>query len=158
MQRILSKLLIISLLAILHLSCQQREVYFRYADVANKEWSKADTLCFQIDSLLIDTNQIYDISFELKHNVQYPYQNIWLSVVDQLSDSVEAKSLQYLIADDYGAWQGAGFGSVYQISLAYKNGVSFSGIRNRQLKVVHKMRDDYLVGVENLGLKISKSE
>lgn len=127
-------------------------------DIPNYNWNKTDTLCFKIDSALIDTNNIYDISFELKHNVQYPYQNIWLKVVDDLSDSTEFRSLQYIIADDYGAWQGAGFGSVYQISLTYKNGIAFSTPRQRELKVIHKMRDDLLPGIESFGLKIMKRD
>lgn len=154
--RFLNKLLIICILTIVHLSCQHREVYFRYADIPNHQWNKTDTLYFDIDSSLIKPNEVYDISFELKHNVQYPYQNIWLSVLDNMSDSIKAKSLEYFVADDYGTWKGAGFGSVYQISLTYKDGVQFTEIKNRRLKVVHKMQDDVLLGVENLGLKIAK--
>ena len=156
--KILIRLFVISILAILHLSCHQREVYFHYVDIPDYEWKKNDTLYFSIDSLLIDTTQIYDISFELKHNVQYPYQNLWLSVADNLNDSIEKRSLQYLIADDFGSWKGAGFGSIYQMSLIYKKGFRFATSKNRQLKVVHKMRDGSLVGLESLGLKIMKHE
>ena len=156
--RVLTKLFVISILATLHLSCQQREVYFRYVDIPNYQWGKNDTLYFDIDSSTIDTNLIYDISFELKHNVQYPYQNLWLSVVDNLTDSIERRSLQYMVADDFGAWKGAGFGSIYQMSLLYKEGFRFESSKNIRLKVVHKMRDESLTGIESLGLKIMKHE
>lgn len=139
-------------------SCNNREVYYSYREIKNQEWSKHDTLYFDIDSTVINTDVDYNITIEIANNVDYPYRNVWFYVQDNISDTVfQNYSSQYLLADEFGQWYGSGFGALYQMSLVYNKSIRFNGRRNYRIKIVHGMRDEPLKGIEKIGIKIEKN-
>ena len=151
---------IIILISILAMSsCQNREIYYHFKEIKGGEWSKNDTLHFEIDSSLINPGEIYNITVELGYSANYPYQNLWLYSIDNLTDSHSTLySHQYLLADSFGRWYGSGFGALYQLTLPYKEAVSFKERRSLHIKIIHGMRDEPLVGIEKLGVKVEKEK
>ena len=140
-------------------SCDKNEVYYSYHELKNGEWSKFDTLKFDIDSSLVAPNANYKITVELSINNNYSYRNIWLYAQDNISDSTFLNySQQYTLADEYGKWYGSGFGAIYQISLNYKHAVRFNEKRDYCIKLLHGMRDEPLKNIEKVGIKIEKEE
>ncbi|MEN9918982.1 MAG: hypothetical protein RL662_1418, partial [Bacteroidota bacterium] len=141
------------------LACQQREVYFQFHDLDNANWSKKDTLNFVLDSASIYTNMPIDIDIELMNNTFYPYLNLWLCVQDDLSVSdMNWVEKQYKIADNEGTWLGSGFGSIYQTTLSYKKRVVFDKKRNYTIRIVQTMKDEALMGVEKIGIRMSLTD
>lgn len=137
------------------LSCQHREVYSHFYELKGGDWSSTDTLVFDIDSSVLKLNVPYDVSIELMNNTEYPYQNIWLYIQDNLEGSqLQPSERQYELADQSGKWFGAGFGSVYQLSLIYKKRFIPVKEQDYTIKIVHGMRDKPLTGIEKVGLKI----
>lgn len=95
----------------------------------------------------------------MTNNINYPYQNIWIFAQDNLSDSTFSDSQkEYLLADKFGKWIGSGFGSLYQSSLPYRANIILNEKRNHLIKIEHGMRDESLIGIEKVGIKISRSE
>lgn len=140
-------------------ACDNKEIYYNFTTIKNEKWSKNDTLYFQIDSGLIKPGEKYNISIELSNSTNYPYQNIWLYISDDFHHTAfETNNKQYLLADDFGKWYGSGWGAIYQISLEYAEGLIFLDNRNYCIKIVHGMRDEPLDGIEQIGIKITKSE
>lgn len=137
-------------------SCKEREAYYNFHEFPSAEWLKSDTLTFIVDSESIETNMPYKIELELVNNNNYPYQNIWLYITDDFSGQPYSDEKQYLLADERGRWSGAGFGSVYQLTLEYKDKVVFKDKRSYTLKVVHRMKDEKLIGIEKFGLNLLK--
>jgi len=114
---------------------------------------------YDIDSSLIIPGLPYKISIELVNNGNYPYQNIWFFISDNINDSsFVSSSKQYMLADKFGRWYGSGFGSTYQLSLDYIPSVIFEQKRNYRIKIVHGMRDELLEGIEKIGIKIEKPQ
>lgn len=147
------------LLLICFTACNKSEVYYNYREIKNTKWSKLDTLFFDIDSLTIIPGEPYTISLEVTHSLNYPYRNIWIYLhEDMINPNFTVHGKQFMLADEFGKWHGAGFGSLYQISLKYFDNVQFKDKRNYRIKVVHGMRDEPLEGIEKVGLKISKIE
>ena len=141
------------------LSCEKREAYYRFSELQKDMWSKLDTIYFDIDSLSVLPNVPYDVTVELVNNSDYPYQNIWLYILDDFeSYNFTLEEKQYELADKLGKWHGSGFGSLYQLPLLYKKDVVFREKRNYRLKVVHGMRDEPLQGIEKIGLKIESTQ
>jgi len=139
-------------------SCNRREVYFDFKDIKKMEWSRFDTLTFEIDSAAMKPNTAYNVFIEVVNNGNYPYRNIWFFVQDDFNDTIpQSDSKQYMIADEFGRWKGTGFGSLYQLSLTYKENVRVKDERSYTIKVVHGMRDEPLEGIEKLGIKIEKT-
>ncbi len=151
--------LICLFIGIICLSCEHRETYYHFYELKNAQWSKTDTLYFNIDSSQIVLNTPVDVQVELNNNSDYPYRNIWLFIQDDFANDKFVKyEKQYELADDMGKWFGSGFGSLYQLSLNYKERVLFTQKRNYQIKIVQGMRDEPLTGIEKVGVKISVSE
>lgn len=142
------------------LSCSQREAYYHYHEIKGARWSKYDTLIFNIDSTAIVTNTAMNIDLEIVNNSDYPYQNIWFHIEDDFSNSnqLEKYNVQYELANNEGKWSGSGFGSLFQLTLKCKKNVFFTEKRNYRLKMVQKMRDEPLIGIEKIGLRVSFSE
>lgn len=141
------------------LSCQKRETYYRFTELSDTGWSRFDTLYFDIDSLSVIPNTPFDVTIELVNNTDYLYQNIWLYVIDNFEDSIfSLEEKQYELADKQGKWHGSGFGPLFQLPLLYKKAVVFKDKRDYQLKIVHGMRDEPLLGIEKVGVKIESTQ
>lgn len=151
--------LFLGLVMLCFASCNRNEVYYKFHEIETFEWSKHDTIYFEIDSALISPGENYKITVEVSHNSNYPYRNIWLYAQDNINNSVfQDYSQQYSLADEYGKWFGAGFGAVYQMSLNYRSPVRFKDKRNYTIKLIHGMRDEPLKGIEKIGIKVEKEE
>ncbi|MDH6354343.1 gliding motility-associated lipoprotein GldH [Dysgonomonas sp. PH5-45] len=145
-------------LALSFFSCNNKEVYDSFHTMQGANWSKNTILVFTVDSTLIEPGVPCDVSVELVTNTQYPYQNIWFYVSDDIekAGSFRKTEKQFLVCDEFGKWYGAGFGNLHQLSLPFSQNVVFKEKRNHIFKVVHGMRDEPLSGVEKIGLKITK--
>lgn len=142
---------------LLFVSCDSDEIYFNFRELESSEWSKSDTLCFDIDSSSIVLNKPVRFDIELANNSDYPYQNIWLHIQDNFSNDSVYTTLekQYGLCDEYGKWYGSGFGSLYQLSLEYRKNILFKEKRNYRVKIIQGMRDEPLTGIEKIGIKLS---
>lgn len=149
----------ILIIGLVCLSCEKREAYYHFSELKDTGWSKFDTLYFDIDTMSVIPNVPLDITIELANNSDYPYQNIWLYVSDNFEgNTFNLEEKQYELADKLGKWHGSGFGSLYQLSLMYKKGVVLREKRNYQLKIVHGMRNEPLLGIEKIGVKIANTQ
>lgn len=116
-------------------------------------------MTFDIDSTAILTGIPCNIDLEIVNNTNYEYQNIWFYTTDDFgSKKPVSYEIEYTIADKDGNWYGAGFGSIYQLTVAYKKKFIFTDKRNYTLKIVQGMSDEPLSGIEKIGVKIVPSE
>lgn len=140
-------------------NCVKREPYYKFEQIKNAEWKQSDTLTYIIDSTVINPTKIYDISIEISNNNKYPYRNIWLYITsekqptDSLLDSIPK---EYVLADGFGKWEGAGFGTLFQSTFSLQKNVKFCEGSNYKIKVIHAMQDEPLKGIENVGIKLSE--
>ncbi|WP_163319475.1 gliding motility lipoprotein GldH [Dysgonomonas sp. 520] len=153
------KAILLALLAgFIFFSCGEREAYYHFHEIKNAQWSKNDTLTFVVDSSSIEVGVPYSVTIELVYDSNYPYRNLWLYVQNNLGNSDVRKNdaLQYMLCDEYGKWYGSGFGSLFQLPLGYMDSVIFKEKRNYTFSVVQGMRDEPLVGIDKLGIRIDK--
>lgn len=136
-------------------SCDRKDTYFRYNELKEGKWKMHDTLSFVIDSTAYELGIPYDLYLEVTNNVNYPYQNIWFFEWDNIAnDSVFVRSSHECnLADEFGRWQGKGFGSLYQ-STFFLNRVVFEQRRNVTVKILHGMQDEELHGIEKVGVRL----
>lgn len=153
----LNILIILSIiLTVINTSCNNQEIYYRFQELKDAEWIQTDTIRFDIDSTAFELNKPYDLTIELTNNVNYPYQNIWFFVRENIgNDSVFTnREKEFQLADEFGKWHGSGFGTLYQTSLPLSK-ITFKEKRNYRIKLVHGMRDQRLPGIEKVGIRIS---
>ncbi|MCZ4695478.1 gliding motility lipoprotein GldH [Ancylomarina euxinus] len=150
-------LLIISLALILITSaCQDNRVYESYVDIPNHEWNKDYTARFEVE--ITDSIQLHNIYVNIRNTGKYPYSNLWLFIkqIDPEGKMTEEK-YECQLASDTGEWYGSGFGNIFDLQMLYKPAILFTKPGLYTFEMVQGMRDDKLLGVVNIGLKLDKT-
>jgi len=149
------KLLIFASAALANVSCSNKEVFFKYHSFANAEWSRSDTVVFNVK--IEDNSQPYDVSVELRHNDDYPFSNIYLFVDYKTPDGESHTDTlkDEAMADIYGKWKGKGL-SLYNRSISWQPVILFPDTGTYVYSICQGMRIDPLKGISDIGLKVSK--
>lgn len=143
------------LLVGLFYSCDYKEVYSRYNSFSGSEWKKDEPALFELEGKeLVDT---YDVYIHVRHNDEYPFQNLWL-FVDRINPSGESKrdTLNIELADIYGKWHGKGM-SLYNLSTRYSSNIQYPDSGLYKYRITQGMRKDVLEGVSDIGLTVIKT-
>ena len=137
-------------------SCDRSKVFDLYKEVDSQGWDVTDTIGFKVE---IDSqeNGLYNTFIGLRNNNDYLYANIFFFVdVEYPSGLHRIDTLQYILAAPDGKWLGSGVGEIKYNLLKFKeNEIMQSGLY--KYKIVHGMRDDLLIGIEDIGLRIERS-
>jgi len=119
-------------------------------------WDKEEKVVFKYDSQ--DTLGTYSIIVDIRNDGNYRYQNFWLFINSISPDLIEFKdSLECVLADDYGRWVGKGGGSLYQLPVSFLHEIQFPKLGVYKFELIQGMREDTLVGIRDIGLRIIKN-
>ena len=137
-------------------SCDRSKVFDLYLELDSHGWQATDTIDFEFE---IDSqeNILYNTLIGLRNNNDYLYANIFFFVdVEYPSGLHRTDTLQYILAAPNGKWLGSGVGEIKYNLLKFKeNEIMQPGLY--KYKMVHGMRDDVLIGIEDVGLRIERS-
>lgn len=93
--------------------------------------------------------------FEIVNNSQYAYQNIWLYVQQNITDSVfVSDTIEINLTDSNGKWLGKGSTGLYQLSIPYKTSVALDSTRAYLIRIRHGMRGNSIKGIEKVGVLV----
>ena len=99
----------------------------------NSTWHTDSVLSF--DFLLKDSTALQIIEIEIRHDVDFGYQNLLFFLTnDSKTDTIDLK-----ICEKNGKWKGKGIGSVRTISYLIKEDVLFQK-SNPEIKIEQAMR------------------
>ena len=130
--------------------CSPEPVYEQYMEVPGSEWHQGKEFHFVFD--ITDTGIPYDITFQIRNTNRYPYQNLWLFVLEEKPvGDISQDTVEYFLADDYGKWLGKGI-SVYESSLPVRSNYRFPHEGRYAFVIRHGMRDTTLTGVQEIGM------
>ncbi len=117
-------------------------------------WAYGHTLSF--DDVYTDSVEAKGrIAIAVRHTDAYHYSNLWLELSMALSDSTErVDTVNIVLADTYGNWQGRGSGASYLITDTVDIPYTFN--RNHPPRLRHIMRLDTVREIEQVGLIILK--
>lgn len=150
--KMLRTLTLLSLLAIV--TACSNVAFCHFEKIDNNEWREADVLNFK--PVLNDSTSLYDLEIAVRHTDDYPFQNIWLYVAHREEYNVKIDTLQLILADDWGRWQGDGHGLVKTFTSLYKGEYKLSKGANFGITIKHAMREDPLPGITDVGLIVKK--
>lgn len=137
------------------LSCGDSPFYEQYKSIDGRYWEKDAEYYFSFD--ITDTSIPYDLTIEIRNNNLYPYQNLWIfSKEEQPSGKVLRDTTECFLADDYGKWLGTGI-SLFQSSHILHSQYFFKEEGTYTLGFRQGMRNDQLAGIQEVGLRITKS-
>lgn len=136
-------------------SCLNKDVYSQYQSIKGMEWATNDTLIYE--SVFTDTLVTHLIELEIRKDVKYPYKDLWLEIAVQQDSVIQlCDTLHLLLSDKNGRSIGTGFGTLYQQSDTLGRNFIPHNSKPYYLKVRHLMSDDFLYGISDVGIRISK--
>ena len=150
--KVIHRLFAICFLSLIVMSCQDSNDNILMNDVKN-QWNKNDAKSFDFN--IDDAHNQKNIIFIVRNNADYPYSN--LRLITELKHNqkvISTDTLNYILAKPNGEWLGSGFGDTKEILFQYKLGYKFPSNGKYSFKVVQAMRQNTLIGIEDLGINI----
>ena len=146
-------LLITSLLLV---GCQGDIVYTAFKTIPNTGWESDSSLCYQ--PVIADSILNCQMLITIRHTDAYPYQNLWLFVdIQKDSIPVTRDTIECYMANERGEWLGGGL-SIHELPLLYNDNYQFARIGEYQISITQGMREDTLIGIKEVGVKIIRNE
>ena len=138
-------------------SCGDFPVYNSSIEIEPDGWSIDNPASFEWD--IVDLDLKYDALIDIRHNSDYPYSNLYLFLeLTRPNGHQKLDTLECKLADERGRWYGSGMGDIIDHRVSFKENFEFPIHGKYRLKIEHGMRQDPLVGVTDIGLRIEKSQ
>ena len=140
-------------------SCDPNRVFEENIDFENPYWIKDQPAEFEFEIQDISTE--YDLFFNVRNSLSYPFQNIYIQYT--LKDSLNREVLSelkefYLFDQKTGKPLGDGLGDIFDDSFPLNEDYSFKNTGIYSIKLEQFMRLDSLPMILSVGLRIQKSE
>lgn len=135
-------------------SCNDYCVYNQCNNIDNYAWHKDSAQAFS--PAINDTVGQYNVLITVRHDTEYPYQNLWLFVKSTSPDGIAVQdTVECYLADNRGKFLGDGV-SVYEMPVLYMRKIKFPKQGVYKFEIQQGMRDTILAGVRNICLSIEK--
>lgn len=143
-------LIIISLISLLVLNCEQKKGYSAYQSMGEDGLGTSPVI-FEIPEKVLDKLR-KNIFLRLRNNNNYQYSNIFLIVsLTAGEEQIINDTLEYLMASPEGKWLGEGFLDVKESKLWWKESVIFPEERPIKISISQAVRSNGVnKGVEKL--------
>lgn len=146
-------------LAFLALSCDNRAIIDQYVVVPDQSWDHKSNV--EIPVQINDQNQKYDIYFNFRHAGTYPYSNLFIQFHMREPGELDAEiteRFELKLAEPDGKWTGKGVGGKYSHQQLLFEGYQFRDTGLYHVSLEQHMREDKLLGVNAVGIRIVKSQ
>ena len=149
----LSSIAVLSIFIILLAACNYDPIFQQSSSIPNSSWNKDNIVEAKVP--VTDTVSYHDIFINIRNLNSYPYSNLYLFVAvnapngDNITDTLE-----YRLADDYGAWLGKKSSRIWDCKLLFRPMVKFAQGGSYTFSIQHGMRDNELSGISDVGLTI----
>lgn len=143
------------LLVLLGCNSSSGDVYMKSI---NGKWDKKAEQ--KIDFEIKDAQNPKNIIFVVRNNNDFPYSNIRFiaNFKDLKTNAVKVDTLNYVLANPNGEWVGNGFGDTKETLFQYKLNYKFPQNGKYEIGVIQAMRNDFLPGVEDIGIRIESAK
>lgn len=137
-------------------ACNNDVYYDEHCSVDENGWDLSDNATFTVE--IDDTTQYYNIFFDLRVNVTYPYANAFFFITTHFPDSTfAADTLECPLADPTGKWYGRNSGRYVDNRYFFRRNTRFPMAGSYQIVVTHGMRNKQISGIKDIGLRLEKT-
>jgi len=142
--------------AILVTSCGKAPMYSETHEFQNGVWSSGAMPAFEFNAE--DSIKAYDLSFLLRINNEYDFQNIWILMHTEKPDgSFSTDTVNVLLSDERGRWLGKKSGAVYSYQAIFGRQHHFKPTGTYKIRMEHAVMEPNLRGVLDLSLLVEES-
>ncbi len=137
--------------------CGKKPMYAETHEFANGLWSSGEMPVFEFETT--DSVKSYDLSFLLRVNTEYDFQNIWILMHTEKPDgSLSTDTVNVQLSDERGRWLGKKSGAVYSYQAIFGRGHKFNLLGKYKIRMEHAVMEPNLRGVLDLSLMVEESE
>lgn len=138
-------------------SCDSNRVFEENQDLPESQWAVdlAPTFTFEIT----DTTQRYNVFFNVRNAIQYPFYNLYLRhyLVGPDGNQISSALHEVLLMDPKtGKPKGSGAGDIFDHRFEALKGITFARPGSYQLKIKQYMRQDPLPGIMSIGVRVEQ--
>lgn len=148
-------LLAVAMLAIILSSCNGNVVYSEYQKLPEEGWKISNKLSY--DVAIEDNSKYYNVYLMVRHADAYPYSNLYLFLKTTYPDGkVSSDTLECILANKKGEWQGDGAGDLWDNKILLKKNVHFPKNGKYSFSFEQGMRSDPLPMILDFGMAVEK--
>jgi len=150
--------LFLSAVLLTYISCDIKTAHEEYKTFPKTEWHTDSVVKFNY--FIQDTISRYDVILQIRHSVNYEYQNLFLF----LDNGSSKDTIELLLADKNGDWFGRGIGDVREIEINYQTDKKYNkkGKYNFTLEQAMRYGDEeksiILKNIYSIGVCVIKKE
>lgn len=151
----ISKIVLLAGLLLIFVQCDSPHYYEDQVSVKNS-WNYKAPVNFKFE--VNDSVGKYDFYLLSRNNNEYPYSNLYLfTKLTNPHGETFSDTLQYFLAFKDGEWVGTGR-NLKELYLLYRENVPLQDTGTYMLTVWQGMRDENLVGIEDISLIVDKTD
>ena len=152
-----SKIFLLLSLSIVFSSCNMNSIYDEQVVIEECKWYKDEMARF--DLVINDTIQLYNFYLKIRNNTDYRYSNLYVFLKTEFpNNNISRDTIECLLANVEGKWLGKGWGKVKENEFLLSSNMRFPLKGKYEFVIQHAMRTDTLNGIQNIGIRIAKSE
>lgn len=141
---------------LLLVACSQNYIFNKKYDIANNNWTYADSLRFDFE--IKDTFALYNLILNVKHTTDFNSQNLYTRIHTQFPDGQRlSKPVSLELADKTGVWQGDCNAKTCTLEIPIQEGTYFNQVGNYTIVIEQFMRDSVIRGVETIALRVEET-
>lgn len=154
--RLSNKLILLVSATCLIVSCGKAPMYSETHAFKNATWSSGEMPTFKFN--VEDSTTAFDLSFVLRINNEYDFQNIWILMhTDKPDGSFSTDTVNLLLSDERGKWLGKKSGAVYSYQAVFGRQHFFKPTGKYKIRMEHAVMEPNLRGVLDLSLLVEKT-
>lgn len=138
-------------------SCIDQPYYEKNLSIDPSGWQINDSIIFTFD--IDDTLSPMNFLLNIRHSTEYNYSNIYLFINSIYPNGqTNRDTVEILLAAKDGKWYGTGLGKLKESQILLKHNLIFPFSGTYEFSLVQAMREQNLKGIEDVGIRIEKSE
>ena len=151
----MTRILLFSAMLLMLASCRKKTEFEEFVAIPDA-WNNSNLVHFNVN--ITDTLTPQNVYISVRHSGKYEFSNLYLFVTaESPNGNIKRDTVEMVMADDHGKWQGKGAASVFTLYYPYKTNIRFpvAGIYTFTIEQAMWIRD--LKNISNIGLMIEKA-
>ncbi|WP_062545951.1 gliding motility lipoprotein GldH [Rufibacter tibetensis] len=139
-------------------SCDSNRVFEEVQDIPDNQWPVrlSPTFAFEVT----DTTQAYNVFFNVRNALHYPFYNLYLRHYLIGPDGQQVNSMlheMYLMDPKTGEPKGKGAGDIFDHQFRGLKNIRFQRAGQYKIRLNQYMRQDPLPGIMAIGVRVEKA-
>ena len=151
----MTRILLFSAMLLMLAACRKKTEFEEFVAIPDA-WNNSNLVHFNVN--ITDTITPQNVYISVRHSGKYEFSNLYLFVTaESPNGNVKRDTVEMVMADEHGKWQGKGAASVFTLYYPYRTNIRFpvAGIYTFTIEQAMWIRD--LKNISNIGLMIEKA-